>query len=547
VRSLRALLIYCAATVAFTWPLAALLRVVDAGDAAFFAWEIGWEARALRTAPSQLPHGNIFHPLRYTLGMDEPVLGTTLLVLPLVPFTEDGVLLFNLARLLTFPLSGLTAYWLARGLGCSETAALFAGAAFAFSPIRTDQLAHLSTLGTHWLPLVLLFLHRFASEGRARDAVLAGAFFALTAHACGYYGLIGSAVLPPAALVLLWGRWGRLPAALAGAAVAAAGVLPLYLLHRAALAPLGYARGTEETVLYSAALETFLAVSARNRLWGDATAGFRGLANDLFPGVVVPALIVLGAWRVRRTGRRPGRHAVALAVAAAAAALVALGPEVRAFGRSLGPGPFDLLRDAVPLFRMIRVTSRAGAYIALPLAVLAARALDLLPWARGARRLAIAAAALAETVIAPIEVPGWTRVVDTRQPAPEVYRWLAARPDRSAVVELPMLDITAVHARPAYHDSIYMVRSLAHWSPLANGYAGVEPPHYVRLRDLSRQFPGEPFLAELRRIGVRHVVVHSRGYGPNRWARIERALAAGTPGLAEVARFGDGDLVLELR
>ena len=62
---------------------------------------------ALRTDPARLPHANIFHPLRYTLGMDEPVLGTTLLAVPLLPFTDDAVFLFNLVRLLTFILSGL--------------------------------------------------------------------------------------------------------------------------------------------------------------------------------------------------------------------------------------------------------------------------------------------------------------------------------------------------------------------------------------------------------------------------------------------------------
>ncbi len=545
-RWLRALLLYSGMTVALTWPLPALLRTVDAGDAAFFAWEMGWEAHALRTDPGRLPHANIFHPLRYTLGMDEPVLGTTLLVLPLVPFTDDGVLLFNLARLLTFPLSGLFAWWLARGLRCREAAALLAGAAFAFSPIRTDQLAHLSTLGTQWLPLLVLFLHRFARSGRAVDAALTGLFFALTSLACGYYGLIGLAVLPPAALVLLWGRWRRMVVGLFGVAVAACGVLPLYLLHRAALQPLGYARGTGETALYSASLETFFAAAARNHVWGDLTAGFRGYGNDLFPGLVLPALVVLGAVQLRRARRRPSRDAVALAVMALAAGVVALGPEVRAFGRTLCPGPFELLRDALPLFRMIRVPSRAGAYIALPLAVLAAKAVDVLPWMTGARRLIVAVLALAETVIAPIDVPAWTRVVDTRQPAPPVYEWLAAQTGEPAVVELPILDISAVHERPAYHESVYMVRSLRHWKPLANGYAGIEPPHYVRLRELSRQFPAEPFLGELRRLGVRYVLLHAGGYGPNRWAHIERDLAAGTPGLQEVARLG-GDRVFELR
>jgi hypothetical protein len=546
VRALRALLLYSGLTVALTWPLPALLRTVDAGDAAFFAWEMGWEAHALRTAPARLPHGNIFHPLRYTLGLDEPVLGTTLLVLPLVPFTEDGVLLFNLARLLTFTLSALAAYALARGLGSSQTAALLAGAAFAFSPIRTDQIAHLSTLGTQWLPLVVLFLHRFAKSGRALDAALAGVFYTLAALACGYHGLIGLAVLPPAALVLLWGRWRRLLTGLWGVAVAAVGLLPLYLLHRAALKPIGFARGAEETAFYSAGLETFLAAAARNHVWGDLTAGFRGHPSDLFPGLVLPALVLLGALRLRRLQRRPGRDALALAAMGAAAVLVALGPQVQVFGRPLFPAPFALLREVVPLFQMIRVPSRAGIYIALALSMLAAKALDLLPWAVGPRRLAVAALALAETVIAPIEVPAWTRVVDPGQPVPAVYEWLAAQPGAPPLVELPMLDMSAVYTRPANHDSIYMVRSLRHWKPLVNGYAGPVPPHYVRLRELSRQFPAEPFLAALRELGVRYVVLHGGGYGPNRWARMERDLAAGPPGLVEVARLG-ADRVFELR
>ena len=81
---------------------------------------------------------------------------------------------------------------------------------------------------------------------------------------------------------------------------------------------------------------------------------------------------------------------------------------------------------------------------------------------------------------------------------------------------------------------------------MVNGYAGVEPPGYVRLRELSRLFPAEPFLAALRERGVRYVILHGGGYGPNRRARIERDLQAAPPGLAEVARFG-ADRVFELR
>jgi len=537
--SLRAAALYAGLTVLLTYPLAFRLHLMDAGDSAFFAWAIGWERHALFHAPSLLPHGNMFFPLRYTLGMDEPVLGTTLLVLPLALFTDDAVVLHNVARLLTFALSALTAYLLARHLGASEGPSLLAGAAFAFSPVRVDQIAHLSTLGTQWLPLVVLFAFRFFREGRARDALAAGALFALEAYACGYHGVIGLLVLPLGFLPLLWGRWSRLPLAVAGTAVAAAALLPLYLLHRAALAPLGYVRGTEETAVFSAALESFLATSSWNHVWGEVTAPFRTTySNNLFPGLALPLLALAGGIALWRTGRRPSREAWALVAMALATVAVALGPEVRFLGRDLFPGPFALARE-LPLFRMIRVPSRAGIFLVLPLAMLAAKALTA--WRpRPVILGAVAALAILETAIAPIPMPGWAQVVDTRRPPPPVYDWLAAQPE-AVIAELPMLDIRGIFEHPAYHESIYLVQSTrGHWKTLANGYAGIEPTPYVALRNAVRTFPSAIALDALRGHGVRYVVLHRGGYGPNKWGRIERDLPAFAGELREVARFEDG-------
>ena len=520
---------------------------MDAGDSAFFAWAVGWEVHALATAPARLPHGNVFHPLPYTLGMDEPVLGTTLLVAPLALATRDAVLLFNVARLLTFAVSGLTAYACARGLGAGEAAALAAGALFAFSPIRTDQLAHLSTLGTQWLPLVVLFAFRFFREGRARDALLAALSFVLATLACGYHGLIGLVVLPLAFLPLL--SRPRLPLALLAAAAAGLALLPLYLLHRAALSPLGHDRGAFETALYSAPLEAFLATSAHNRVWGEATAPFRTSAsNNLFPGLTVPVAVGAGAWAAVRARRRPSREAIALALMALLAAAIAVGPEVFAFGRTLGPGPFALARE-LPLFRNIRVPPRAGAFLALGLALLAARAMSRWP----PRTVAVAGAfALLESLVAPVELPAWTIVADTARPPAPVYAWLAAQPGSPPVVELPILDIRAVRERPCAHESAYMVQSTRHWKPLLNGYAGVEPPSYVALREAARTFPSAAALSAFRERGARHVILHRRGYGPNQWARVERDLPGllaetASPRLREVASFpAEGDTVFEL-
>lgn len=513
---------------------------MDAGDSAFFAWEIGWTVHALKTDPAQLPHANIFWPLRYTLGMDEPVLGTTLLGLPLAVFTDDAVLLYNVIRLLTFLASALTAYWLARELGAAEGVALLAGALFAFSPIRTDQVAHLSTLGTQWWPLALLFTVRFARANRARDALLASVFFVLAFLACGYHGVIAGAVLPPALAVLFWGRWNRLKAGLAAAALAVVMLAPVYLMHSRALAPERYVRGTEETIQYSAPVEAFLATSSWNRLWGEATVAFRTVGpNNLFPGLTLPVLVGAGIVSLIRRRERPSREALALAVLLVAAAMVALGPRVRAFGHDLGPAPWGWLRDAVPLFQSIRVTSRAGVFLALPLAMLGAMALARLK-PRASWLAGIALVGLAETLIVPIPMPRWSQLVDTRREVPESYRWLMAQPGKEPIVELPMLDVSALERRPAFHDSVYMVYSTLHWRPLVNGYAGIEPRSYLRMRELARDFPSEEFLQALREVGVRWVILHRKGYGPFQFRRLQERLAPALErgGLREVGSFG---------
>jgi hypothetical protein len=475
--------------------------------------------------------------------MDEPVLGTTVLVAPLALFTDDAVWLHNVARLLTYALSALSAYVLARALGCAEVPALFGGAAFAFSPIRVDQIAHLSTLGTQWMPLVVLALVRFARTARVRDGLLAGALFAAQGYACGYHALIGLVVLPLAALPLVWGRWDRLPRAVPGILLGAALLVPLYLLHRAALQPLGYDRGPAETIEYSAAVESFLATGSWNRVWGEATARFRTVhSNNLFPGAVTPLLAVLGFAALRRAGRWPGRIAIALAVMALATVLVALGPEIRAFGHTFAAGPFALARE-LPVFRMIRVPSRSGAYLALALAMLAARALTLLK-PRPAVLAAVVAAGLVETLTVPIPMPLPAQLVDSRQ-TPPVYAWLAAQPPDTVVAEMPILDIDGIVERPRYHESIYLVHSTRHWRRLVNGYAGIEPAPYLDLRQKALRFPSQASIEALRARGVRYVVVHRGGYGPNKWARFEKDLTLHADALREVARF-DGDTVYEL-
>jgi len=474
--------------------------------------------------------------------MDEPVLGTGLLVLPLSWFTDDAILLFNVARLLTFVLTGLFTWRLARDLGSGAGPALATGVFFAFSPIRVDQVSHLSTLGTQWIPLVYLFARRFCLSPNVGDAIRTGVCFALSFLACGYHGLFFAVLLPVSLLPFFFTPRFRdiFVNGLLSVVTASFLLYPLYALSREALGPLAFARSTADTLKYAASIETFFAANRWNRVWGDLTEGFRGDPSNLFPGLVVALLAVLAMARLRRDVPPDARRfLLAVLVLGAAAALLALGPEIRFRGTSIGPGPFALLRDYVDVFSNIRATSRAGIFLAFALAILAGHALGSF------RRSTLVSAAaalvfLVEARIAPIPTPEWTNVIDSREPVPPVYQWLKDQPRGSVVAELPARS-AGDYARPAFHDSIYMVWSTRHWQPLVNGFAGAEPPLVRRFRETAPSFPDETALAVMREAGTRYVVVHLRGYGPNQRERLETRAVESKDRLREVVRFANGD------
>lgn len=537
-----AALLYAVLTVLMTWPMAGRLGLMEAGDSSYFAWAMAWTTRALLTDPLSLPHANTLHPLRYTLFLDEPIVATSILSLPLRLLTTDPIVLLNLVRLLTFFLTALGVRALGLSLGLSPLAAFAAGAIFSFSSNRVSSPAHISVLGTQFLPLYLLFLHRWAREGSAKAAALAGLFFGVSAWACGYQALLAAAILPIPILFLVQKR-AILKTAPIGLAAALALLLPLQWLHRQALEPLRYERTADETVFFSAPLEGLFSTSASNRVWGSLTEGLRSIVEaDLFQGLTVLGLSALALFSIRRLDAAQKRSVAVYVSLAACAVLVALGPEIRLLGTTLLPGPFAALRE-FEVFRMIRVPARASVFVALGLAMLAAFGLDRIT--RPGWRVALVILALLEAAVVPLNVVAADRCLRAGDPTPPIYAWLAAQPGAGPIIELPMLANDGLFQRPRFDDSVYLLHSTKHWKPLVNGYAGTEPPEYLVTREMMKDFPSAQSIARLRALGVRHVIVHLRGFGPNRRLAIEARLKDFPADLGEAARFGD-DLALEV-
>lgn len=540
----------CLLSLAMTWPLAGDLRssLNDFGDPLLNSWILWWDVRALTTPGLSLFNAPIFHPSPLTLAYSEHMLVNALMAAPVLLLGGDALLAHNLVFLASFALCGLGAYLLAYELTGSRGAALIGALGFAFAPFRFGHLGHLQLQTAQFMPLVLLYLHRWAVAPSWRHILLMGLFWLLQILSCGYYALFIS--LAVGLFLLYYGlrggwwrqglRWRQMAAV--GLAVGLL-VLPLFWPYMQVKKDLGFVRSADNAASFAALPWHYLAAPPANLLYGQLSAPLRGSEGELFLGLTLSGL-VLGGLLAR--GRRPETEARdqgpwwRLAPDQAFYLLLAL----VALWASLGPrwGLYALLYKLVPGFDALRVPARLAVLVSLAWAMLAAWGWQRLalwrPWGDKARRLLLAGLAFLVLLEAcSVPVP-WLKIYDF---TPPVYQWLARQDQGSVVFEVPTMGHMGDQAR----DARYLYWSSKHGQTLVNGYSGFFPRDYQQLATMASRLPqaGE-LLPELRRRGTRFLVLHLKEYPRASRHGLLKGLRK-NPGLREVFT-SEWDYVFEL-
>jgi hypothetical protein len=550
---------YSALAVLLTWPLARDLRTstISLGDPIDSIWRLGWGQHQLLHRPWALFNANVFYPYSRAYLFDELIIGVAIITLPFRLFTQNPVLIYNLAVLTTFVLSGLGMYVLARRLGAVRLAAFAAGLIYAFAPLHLAHLPHLGLLSGQYFPLIVLLLDRLFSAPRWRDAVLLAALLALQALSAQYYAfylifVVGGFV----ALRLVQDRWrgwwptratwGRLVVA---GTLAALPVLPFLIGYRLVQNDYAVERSFDQNAYYSANLASFITADAQNWLWGYLTAPLRDFGaytfeRNMFPGLLALVLAALGicsAWR------KP--LAQFLILLGLGSAVLALGPNLylTADNKSLlfTHMPYGFLYFHVPGFDSMRVPARIGILYLLSVAGLASLGLSWLlarlarlRWPRRAPALAsgLALVLIAGILVESLNQPFQPAPLLVGNQIPPVYRWLARHPN-TATIELPF--VIPDHVRTGTLGNFYQYYSLYHHSREMNGSANVLPKGYKALYYELRDGLTPRGIAILEGLGVNYIVVHYGELDPDVAAQTRALLQGGTDQAHEDATFGD--------
>lgn len=489
--------------VAFTWPLAARLATsgrVDSGDARYGIWNVAWVARALTSHPTTLFDANIYHPFPKPLAFSEANIVAGTLAIPGWLVSGDGLAAANSAILLSFTLSALAMFALARHLTGSVAASAVAALLFAYSAFAFARLAHMQLMMTFGLPLTLLALHRLVERVSWPRAIALGAAMAVTALSCGYYGIFAGLIV---GWGLLWfavtgGHWrtGRYWLMSLAALVTAAALTGPFMLPYMQIQGEGFARTLDDARMFSADWRAYLASAKLVDRWMLPLLG--EWREVLFPGFLSVGLAVTAlVARVRGSSGSATRPMVGFYLSLVVlAAWTSFGPDA---------GLYTVLFHTLPFFDMLRAPARAGVLVTLGVAALASMGLALMLSRLTGRIRTLALVTLSAATLLGSTIGPFPLV--ERRPLHPVYARLARMP-RAAVVEFPFF----VGPTDRHRHTEYMLESLHHWQPLLNGYSDHRPAQVVDDALVLAGFPSDDAWQVLRRRGARYVVMHWESY-----------------------------------
>jgi hypothetical protein len=363
---------------------------------------------------------------------------------------------YNWLVLLSFPLSAVAAYLLARHLALSWVGATIAAMAYAFSPFHVAHAAyHPHIAQTQWVPLYLLALWRCLDDASPVAVGFLGAATLAVTLSNFYAGLI-AAVITPVAVAAYW----LLTCRADTRSMRRLGITvgSLLLIAASAMAYASYAASAVVTnraafafpradlFRYSAKWWSYLVPPVEHPLLGatahrvwDVVGVREGLLEQqvsLGWGIVALGLIALFRWLFPGSDVRQPAPLVPVpvfAIVGVAALVCSLSPE-RTIGAFTFVRPSAFLYHVVPVFRSY---ARFGVVVQLMAALLAGIGVDRLRGAgtKSALLVCVALVALAAGEYAVSPPTLWRDVLPTT-----AHRWVTRQPGRVRALDCAPLN-----------------------------------------------------------------------------------------------------------
>lgn len=162
----------------------------DVEDGLLNTWILAWDVeQILRGNIQHFFDANIFFPHKKVLAYSEHLFSLSLFAMPVILFSGNPLLAYNVVLFSTFVLCGFCLYLLAFRLTRNHSAAFIGGVIYAFAPYRFAQLTHIQVLWAWAIPLTFFYLHKWFDEKKDRYGAAMTVCFLIQILGNGYFAL----------------------------------------------------------------------------------------------------------------------------------------------------------------------------------------------------------------------------------------------------------------------------------------------------------------------------------------------------------------------
>lgn len=500
---------------------------LEAIDMRLNTWILAWSQNALLSPGAGFFDGGMLYPAPGALAGSEHLIGPALLTLPVRLFTDNAVLNYSAAVVLSSLILGFSTAALARWATGSRLLGLLATGIALSLPWRVAEISHLQLLSVGFIPLiVLLALQLLLGEARRWTAPFL--FVVLSLQLLTSYYLAYQVTLCLGMVVLVGLLWIRpalarlVPLATAmGLSYLILALVSIPYLTRNAQGELRVTFNPDEILAGDHLSNALQMLGPRfNSLWQQNP----GLEPAYYIPVTVLVLALISFfWFLVGTEYRQA-HQTGQIVRARLTTLVLWLSCLAAF--SMLPGPHAVWGDdiyrlpaywaaqLIPGFIHLRAPHRWAIVIAVALPILAALGAQVILRLFGHRLVAerlplrTMAGVMISVFVAlnlPIERLAIKPAFDKSARHTALYDALESLPF-GPVLELPW-HLDALQRNAA--DTRYMLSGTQHGRPLLNGFTAHLPPSYFLLNRISQNLPERRAVDSLSQLtDLRWIVVH---------------------------------------
>jgi len=552
------ILFFTLLTVVMTYPWSFQLSstVHNSADSYLITWILAWDIHQLKEDPAELFNANVLYPHKNTLAFSEHEIENAVLAWPIVAFTNNPILAYNILTFLFFVLGGYSMYLLVYYLTRNAAAALLSGIIFGFSPYRFIHFPHLHLQAIFFFPLLILTLHILIKKQKIKYFFLFSLLLVLIGYMSGQYFLMSLVVVFLFMIFYFFIIIRKFPSRkflikliisliLVGIVILP-GFYPYFKLSQEDW--LAVSDDWPPTLaminFYSPTVLDYLAFSPIIRQW----VGYpKSVEKVLFTGFIVVILFITSMiyiFKRYKSNKRILNNTILYFLIGSACFLLSFGALVRFSDSDSGIiGPHMLFQTIVPGFEGIRALGRYYILVLLSVSVIIGMAFSL--FLKKIKKRSFSPLLYSILIIMILLEYHWIppfqpiplEKAKTSNSIPQVYRWLSDQEKDAVIIEFP---IDAGVKKTAE----YMYFSTYHWKKIVNGYSGYIPKDYWVLERNLLDFPSSDTIAVLKNIGVDYVIIH-QGIPSNFTKRVNPELLSTFDELTLIEKFDD-DYVYKL-